>query len=122
MPWIHLVCVVMAWFTTVAEFSLGVLIWIKPLRRYILPIGVVLHLGFFVLLALWPLSQRMILLYLAFIDPDVVHRWIDGILGRSHDDKSGEANLEANAATSCGAHDAGAPEPALTEATSPSES
>ncbi len=82
MPWLHIVCVAMAWFATVVEFSLGVLIWVRPLRRYILPLGVILHFGFFVGLALWPLGHRMILLYLAFIDPDAVHRWIDSILDR----------------------------------------
>lgn len=85
MPWIHSLCVLAAWFTTFTEFSLGVLIWIRPLRRYVLLLGVVLHLSFFVTIALWPLSQRMILLYLAFLNPDVVHRWIDRLLDRPPD-------------------------------------
>ena len=83
-PWIHVGCVALAWFTTLTEFSLGVLVWHRPLRRFILPLGIILHMGFFVLLALWPLSQRMVLLYLAFLDPDDVHRLTDNLL-RPHD-------------------------------------
>ena len=43
MPWIHTACVLGAWCATLTEFSLGVLIWIRPLRPFVLALGVALH-------------------------------------------------------------------------------
>lgn len=80
-PMIHPVAVAVAWVTLVVELGLGVGLWVPRWRRVLIPVGIALHLSFFFTLALWPLSARIILLYLAFADPDRVHDVIDRLMG-----------------------------------------
>ncbi len=71
-----------AWGTTLTEFSVAILPWFRRTRPYALAAGVVLHLSLFTFLALWPLSMRMMLLYILFFPPEDVHDGIDRLLGR----------------------------------------
>ncbi len=71
------------WSTLLLEFSLGVLIWIKDLRYYILAIGVVFHLflefSFNIPLFEWDVLSG----YILFVEaPDLtrVWNWVSGIV------------------------------------------
>ena len=81
-PWMHPIAVGMAWLTTGTEFGLAIGLWIRPVRRYLIPVGLVLHAGFWVLLGLWPLSGRMWVLYILFADPQRVHDFFETVFGR----------------------------------------
>ena len=60
---------VTTWFTLLVELAWGLLVWIKPLRYYILVCGLLLHLGLEYSLNI-PLFQWEVLSgYLLFIDP-----------------------------------------------------
>lgn len=77
---IHGMSVVTAYATTLLEFALAIGLWIPRVRGPLILAGVGLHLSFFFFLALWPLSARMILLYLIFLDPKSVHDFIERLV------------------------------------------
>jgi len=64
------------WFTLAAEFSLGVLVWVKELRYPILIAGAVLHLSLEYSMNVPMFQWTALALYLTFIDgDDLVHAW-----------------------------------------------
>ncbi len=65
-----------SWTALVLEFSLGVLIWVKELRYFVLTLGLLFHLSLEYSLNI-PLFQWDILsAYILFIDPaDITHAW-----------------------------------------------
>jgi len=69
--------------TVVLEYVLAVGLFIPRLRTPVLIAGVLMHLVFYVLLSVVTFSLNMILLYLAVIDADRTHRFIDELHGVS---------------------------------------
>ena len=74
LPGFALLCTAGAVSTVVIEGGLGFGLWIPRLQRYLIPLGAVFHAMLFVLLPVGPFTINMIVLYLAFVDPAVVHR------------------------------------------------
>jgi hypothetical protein len=71
----------MAWAVVLLEIVLPLgLLWPRA-RSAAAVVGVLMHAGFYVLLPVQTFTLQMILLYLAFFDPDDVHRAIDRALG-----------------------------------------
>lgn len=65
------------------EYFLAFAIHLRRLQPYALPLGALLHLSFYVLLPVTTYSANMVLLYLAVLDPDAVHRFIDRLQGHN---------------------------------------
>lgn len=63
------------------EAALMVGLWSARARPYLIPQGVLMHWGFYVLLPVETFSLTMVTLYLAFLPADGVHRFIDRMLG-----------------------------------------
>jgi hypothetical protein len=63
----------LAWMTWAIEWVLPVGLFVRRLQWLLIPLGIVLHALFYVLLPVGPFSLTMILLYLAYLDPDAVH-------------------------------------------------
>jgi len=57
------------WFTLLAEFALGVLVWIKEFRYYVLAAGVLLHLGIEWSMNIPLFEWIFIAAYITFIEP-----------------------------------------------------
>ncbi len=67
------------WFTLVLEFALGVLIWIKEIRYYLLAIGLVFHLGIEYSMNIPMFQWDVLSAYVLFIDAADLERvwnWI----------------------------------------------
>lgn len=73
---------VMAWITVVLEIVLPIGLFVRRLQPWLVPTGLLLHGLFYVLLPVGTFSATMALLYLAYLDPDDVHRIIDDLLGQ----------------------------------------
>ena len=64
------------WFTLAAEFSLGVLVWFKELRYYVLGLGVLLHLGLEYSMNVPMFQWTTLALYATFLDgADLARFW-----------------------------------------------
>ena len=65
------------------EGPLWTLLWqgLSWTRLPLMVLGIVMHLGFYVLIPVQTFSLQMLLLYLAFLDPERVHAFIDRHLG-----------------------------------------
>jgi hypothetical protein len=72
---------VLAVTVVVVEYFLAFAIFVPRWRGFVLPIGLTLHAAFYVLLPVSTYSATMMVLYLALLDPDEVHRFIDRMLG-----------------------------------------
>jgi hypothetical protein len=64
------------------ECCLVVGLWLPRARPYVMAQGILMHWGFYVLLPVATFSLTMVVLYLAFIPADSVHRFVDEMLGR----------------------------------------
>ena len=73
---------VLACATLVLEVLLPIGLFTPSLRRWAIPVGIALHAVFYLLLPVGTFSLTMILMYLAFFDPDDVHAIIDNIADR----------------------------------------
>ena len=62
------------WGTLLLELAIGVLVWNRRCRPYVLVAGLVLHSIILVTVAVGFFSPAMFVLYLAFIDPETVRR------------------------------------------------
>ena len=62
------------WGTLVIELALGVLVWNKRLRPWVLAGGVLLHLGIDLNIEIGIFSYAMLLLYVAWISPATAQR------------------------------------------------
>ena len=78
------VLVALAVTVVAVEYFLAFAIFVRRWQAWVLPIGLALHAAFYVLLPVNVYSATMMMLYLALLDPDEVHRFIDRMLG--HDD------------------------------------
>jgi hypothetical protein len=77
--WFHPAMVGLAWSTVFLEFALAFGLWWKRTHRVLIPFGMMFHAILYVLLPVGTYSLNMWLLYLAVLDPDEVHRFIDEI-------------------------------------------
>jgi Vitamin K-dependent gamma-carboxylase len=71
--------------TLAAELAIGVLVWNRTARPWVLAIGVLLHLSIELTLAVGFFSITIVTLYLAFLSPqraEQVLLWLRGRLGR----------------------------------------
>ena len=64
------------WAVLAGELLLGILVWRRRVRLAVMVIGAVLHLAIMVTIAVGFFSPAMMLLYLAFLPPDVAGRWV----------------------------------------------
>lgn len=67
---------VLAVLTVVVEYALGVGLWFARTRPWAVLLGIVFHAIIYVTLPVFTFSATMILLYLAFFDPEAVDRVI----------------------------------------------
>ncbi|MFH5207219.1 HTTM domain-containing protein [Antrihabitans sp. NCIMB 15449] len=79
---------VATWGTLLVELALGVFVWNKRLRPYVLIAGVVMHLMILTSLAVAFFSFAMFILYLSFVSPETAMRWAENLSGRALRDRS----------------------------------
>jgi hypothetical protein len=65
----------------VVEYFLAVAIFVRRWQWFVLPLGLALHAAFYVLLPVNTYSATMMVLYLALLDPDELHRFLDRMQG-----------------------------------------
>jgi vitamin K-dependent gamma-carboxylase-like protein len=66
----------LTWYTLALEFSLGVLIWFRPLRYPLLVLGLLLHLGIEYSLNIPMFEWDVLTAYVLFIDPADLQRMV----------------------------------------------
>ncbi|HVE47153.1 MAG TPA: HTTM domain-containing protein [Acidimicrobiales bacterium] len=64
------------WGTLAVELALVFLVWNRVLRPWVLGLGVALHLSIDVVMSLGFFSIAMYVLYIAFVPPEVMERWV----------------------------------------------
>ena len=79
LPGFSALCFIAAITTVVLEFLLSFGLYIPKLRKYLMPVGIVLHILFYILLPIRTFTLAVILLYLAFIPAASVHRFINNM-------------------------------------------
>lgn len=62
------------WGTLAIELSVGILVWNKRLRPWVLAAGVVMHTVIMITIAVGFFTLAMFVLYLAFVPPEIVER------------------------------------------------
>jgi hypothetical protein len=62
------------WGTLIIELMIGILVWNRRCRPYVLVAGVVLHSIILVTIAVGFFTPAMFVLYLAFVDPETIRR------------------------------------------------
>lgn len=67
------------WSVLLVELGIGVLVWIRPLRKWVLLAGVGLHIGIDIGLTVGFFSYTMFVLYVAFIPPERAERLVRAI-------------------------------------------
>ncbi len=72
----ELVSNLMTFGTMAVELSLGLLVWNRKLRPWVLLAGVGLHLGIDYAFRVGFFSYAIFILYLAFIPPETMDRWL----------------------------------------------
>ena len=80
-PLFHPIMVFLAWSTVLLELVLAFGLWFRPALRWLIPIGMGFHAILYVFLPVGTYSLNMWLLYLAFLDPEAVHRMMDRLSG-----------------------------------------
>lgn len=71
-----------SWGTLVVEFALGVLVWVKELRYWVLLSGVLLHLGIDYSMNIPLFGPIMVAAYITFVEPDHLQKclaWCKGL-------------------------------------------
>lgn len=66
--------------TILAETYLLLGLWFGRTRKTAVLVGLGLHFAFLTVLGVWPLSARMPLCYLAFANPETIHRFFDRLI------------------------------------------
>jgi hypothetical protein len=74
LPWL---CAVGASGAVLVELALAVGLWMRRVRRWLVPVGLALHGSFYLLFPVETFSATVACLYLAFADQDVLHAWLD---------------------------------------------
>jgi hypothetical protein len=67
----------------VVEYFLAFAIFVRRWQMFVLPLGLALHAAFYMLLPVNTYSATVMVLYLALLDPDAVHRFLDRMI-QSH--------------------------------------
>jgi hypothetical protein len=65
-----------SWFTLLAEFALGTLVWIKELRYPVLVVGILLHFGIDYSMNIPLFAVVMVSAYVTFVEPADLERWL----------------------------------------------
>lgn len=91
LPGFGALCALMGFSTVVLEFVLPIGLWIRPWQKFLMPLGLVLHALFYWILPVSTFTLTMWALYLAFLDPEVVHRAIDRMNGHRPDSERASA-------------------------------
>ena len=73
---------VLTYGTLITELAVGVLIWNRRLRPYVVVPGIALHLFIDLTLTAGLFSAAMLTCYIAFIPPDTATRWINAARNR----------------------------------------
>ena len=63
--------------TIVVEYTLSVGLFVRPLQKWLMPIGMALHAGMYVFLPVKAFSALMWVMYLSYLDPESVHGALD---------------------------------------------
>ncbi len=77
LPWEKAAMFAAALATVVGEYTLAFSFWIRRLRAASILTGLVLHFLFYALIPVGTFSLTMVLLYVAYLDQDALHAWID---------------------------------------------
>lgn len=80
-PGFETVCWLLAWVTIVLEITLAVGLFAPRFLRVVIPLGIILHGAFYVVLSISVFSLNMLLLYLAFVPVAWFHRGVDEMFG-----------------------------------------
>jgi hypothetical protein len=72
-PWIHTICMVMAWATTALELSLAFGLVLRRTRVYVVFGGFLLHIGIMFYFAVTYFSMAMMMVLLACLPPQWIH-------------------------------------------------
>lgn len=80
-PLFHSAMVFLAWAIVLLEYALAFGLFVRPLRRWLIPAGLLFHAVIYVTLPVATFSATMWLLYLAFLDPERVHAFTDRLTG-----------------------------------------
>jgi hypothetical protein len=75
-------CMVSAVSVVALEYVLPFGLWFRRYQPVLIPMGLVLHVMFYLILPVATFSGTMAALYLMYIDPEVVHRVIDRLHGQ----------------------------------------
>lgn len=70
------------WATLVIEFSMGVLVWVRELRYWVLLAGVLLHLGIDYTMNIPLFGPTMIAAYITFVEPRRIQQALDWMKSR----------------------------------------
>jgi hypothetical protein len=80
-PGFHALCLLVAYGTVATEIALVFALWFRRTQRYAMLVGIAFHVGLYLTLPVATFSALVISLYLAYFDPDAVHRAIDALSG-----------------------------------------
>lgn len=69
--------------TVLLEYALAFGLLFRRTRRWLIVPGLLLHGLFYVILPVSTYTATMWVLYLAYLDPDAVHRWLDRLQGHA---------------------------------------
>ena len=78
-PGFHEICVALGIGTVVLEYALAFGLFFPGPRRILIPLGVLFHVALYFALPVSTFTMTMILLYLAYLDPDEAHRTLDEV-------------------------------------------
>jgi hypothetical protein len=75
-PWVHGICVFLAWATTIVELALAVGLLFRRTRVYVVWLGFMLHIGILFVFAVTYFSMMMMTVLFACLPPQRVHEMI----------------------------------------------
>lgn len=75
---------VAAWGTVYLELLLAAGLLVPRFQRLLVPLGIAFHAAIYLTFPVLTFSTTMVLLYLAVLDPDGVHRFLEEMLGSGH--------------------------------------
>ena len=78
-PLFHEASVLLGAATVLLEYALAFGLFLPRLRRFLMPLGVLFHGSLYFVVPVKTFSTTMILLYLAYLEPDDVHRALDDV-------------------------------------------
>lgn len=80
-PWWEIATAIAGTGTVAIELWLAVALWLPAQRRVAIAVGLALHAAFYLAIPVGIFSLTVAAFYLAFLDPDRLHRGIDRLLG-----------------------------------------